>query len=292
MKAGHIFFYSILLTSCSSPNQYSLPFNFDSPLDIIKLPQSLHEISGITFYKKNELACVQDEKGIIYFYDIKKDKLRKNIPFAKDKDYEAIANVHDTLFVLCSNGEINEIDVSNEGNYAHTYNTFLSKHNNSEGLCYDMQSHRLLVACKGRPEKGTAAHRTKAIYGFDLDKRELSENPVYTIHPDSVENHLVNETQNGFFNRLFSKKKSSGPFLFEPSEVGIDPFTNDIYVLSSVGKTIVAMTYTGNIKFAFHLDPQIFKQPEGIAFSNDGSLFISDEGKNSKANLIKLQRNP
>ncbi len=281
----------ILYISCKPTTEYPLPFDFDHPLEIIKLPQSLHEISGITFYRKNELACVQDEKGIIYFYDIKKDKLRKNIPFARSKDYEAITNVDDTLFVLCSNGEISEIDVSNENNYAHTYPTFLSKRNNSEGVCYDKLAHRLLVACKGKPEKGTAAHGMKVIYAFDLNKRELEENPVYVMDPDTVESHFVNEIESSFFGRMFSKKKAAGLFMFEPSEVGIDPLTNDVYVLSSVGKTILALTYDGKIKFAFHLNPELFKQPEGISFSKDGSMFISDEGKGGKANLIKIRRN-
>ena len=291
MKIRITFLFLILFFSCKQAPENILPFDFDHPLEIIKLPQSLHEISGITFYRKNELACVQDEKGIIYFYDLKKDKLRKNIPFAGNKDYEAITNVNDTLFVLCSNGEISEIDVANESNYAHTYSTFLSKRNNCEGICFDKVAHRLLVACKGKPEKGTAAHGMKVIYGFDLDTRLLAENPAYTIDPDTVELHFYNEPENTFWNKLFSKKKPAGPFMFEPSEVCIDPFTNDVYVLSSVGKTILAMSYDGIIKFAFHLNPELFKQPEGISFSKDGSMFISDEGKGGKANLIKIKRN-
>jgi hypothetical protein len=147
--------FFLLFFSCKKQNPVSTPFDFDHPSSITKLPQKLHEISGITFYKKNELACVQDEKGVIYFYDIKKDKLRKSkdISFSNDKDYEGIANVEDTLFVLCSNGDISEIDASNDSSYSLTYNTFLSKHNNTEGLCYDKQSNRLLIACKADLKK-------------------------------------------------------------------------------------------------------------------------------------------
>jgi uncharacterized protein YjiK len=278
--------------SCKKENSTSLPFDFDHPSSITKLPQKLHEISGISFYKKNELACVQDEKGVIYFYDIKKDKLRKskNISFSNDKDYEGIANVNDTLFILCSNGDISEIDASNDSSYAHTYNTFLSKHNNTEGLCFDKQSNRLLVACKGKPEKGTAKRHMKVIYGFDLVKRELVEEPIYKIEPDSVEAHFVNESQKGFWSNLFSKKKSTGIFVFDPSEVAVDPVTNDVYILSSVGKTMLCLSYDGQIKFSFHLNSEIYKQPEGIAFTSDGNMVISDEGRAGKANLITIGR--
>ena len=285
----HCIFFS-LLVSCASPPNVNLPFDFNHPVEVIKLPQKLHEISGITFYRKNELACVQDEKGIVFFYDIKKDKLRNTIPFAKDKDYEGIANVNDTLFVLCSNGEISEIDSKNEDGYANTHSTFLSKNNNCEGLCYDKRQHRLLVACKGIPKKGTASKGMKTVYGFDLKTREMDKIPVYKFDPDSVKKYIAKADEGGFFEKIFNKNSFEKRFLFEPSEICIDPMTDDVYVLSSVGKTILAITYEGKIKFAVHLDPELYKQPEGLTFSKDGSMYISDEGKGGKANLIKINR--
>ena len=279
-----------ILYSCSKTGNQLLTFNFSEPEEIIKLPQRLHEISGITFYKKNEIACVQDEKGVIFFYNIKKDKLRNNIVFARDEDYEGITNVNDTLFVLCSNGIISEVDSTNEMGYANVYSTFLSKENNCEGLCFDEQKRRLLVACKGKPKKGTGLHGMKAVYSFDLQKRIMGQEPAYVINPDSVKSHLVNTVQKSWWKNLLGPGQNEEPFLFEPSEICIDPYTKDVYILSSVGKTLLAMSYDGKIKFAVRLNPEIFKQPEGMTFSADGSMFISDEGKGGKANLIKLRR--
>jgi uncharacterized protein YjiK len=278
----------LLMLSCSSP-QNPLPFDFEHPDIILKLPASLHEISGISFYKKSELACVQDEKGIIYFYNLKKDKLRNATSFYKDEDFEGIANVNDTLFVLSSKGIIFEVDSINEKGYSNSYQTFLSRENNCEGLCFDKNRNSLLIACKGKPKKGTAPKGTKAIYSFDLLYRKLSETPAYIIDPDSVQKHIASSETN-FFNRLFNKSSNKEIFQFEPSELCIDPFTNDIFILSSVGKTILSMNYNGKINFAFHLNPHLFKQPEGLTFSKDGSMYISDEGKDGKANLIKINR--
>ena len=61
-------------------------------------------------FGKNKIACVQDEKGTVYVYDIHKDKLKESVDFGRNKDYEAIANVNDTIYVLKSNGTIYEID--------------------------------------------------------------------------------------------------------------------------------------------------------------------------------------
>ena len=283
-----IFF--LLFFNCTSKSKVTLPFNFNNPDEVIKLPQKLHEISGISFYKKKELACIQDEKGVIYFYEIKKEKLRNTTPFAKDKDYEGIANVNDTLYVLCSNGEISEIDSKSEDGLVNTYSTFLTKQNNCEGLCYDKKLHRLLVACKGIPGKGSAGKRMKAIYGFNLTTKTMDKTPVYIIDPDSVKKILVDIEDENMISTFFKKNSFEKEFLFEPSELCIDPITEDVYILSSVGKTILAMTYDGKLKFSVHLNPELYKQPEGLTFSKDGTMYISDEGKGGKANLIKINR--
>ena len=282
--------FFFLCVSCAAPPKATLPFNFNHPDEVIKLPQKLHEISGITFYKKKELACIQDEKGVVYFYDIKKEKLRNTTPFAKDKDYEGITNVNDTLYVLCSNGEISEIDSKNEDGLVNTYSTFLNKQNNCEGLCYDNKLHRLLIACKGIPNKGSAGKGMKAIYSFNLTSKTMDKTPVYIIDPDSVKKILVDAQDENIISKLFKNDSSEKGFLFEPSELCIDPITEDVYILSSVGKTILALTSEGKLKFSVHLNPELYKQPEGLTFSKDGTMYISDEGKGGKANLIKISR--
>ena len=183
--------FFFLCISCAAPPKVNLPFDFNNPAEVIKLPQKLHEISGITFYKKKELACIQDEKGVVYFYDIKKEKLRNTTPFAKDKDYEGITDVNDTLYVLCSNGEISEIDSKNEAGLVNTYSTFLTKQNNCEGLCFDNKLHRLLIACKGVPKKGSAGKGMKAIYSFNLTTKTMDNTPAYIIDPDSIKKYFV-----------------------------------------------------------------------------------------------------
>jgi uncharacterized protein YjiK len=280
---------ALLITGCASKKNSALPFDFDHPTDVIKLPQKLHEISGICFYRKKELACVQDEKGVVYFYDIKKDKLRSTTSFSRNRDYEGITDVNDTIYVLCSNGDISEID-SAESVTSISYSTFLNKENNSEGLCYDPANYRLLIACKGKPKKGTASKGMKAIYSFDLSQKKLSETPVFVIDPDSVKAHLIEFADPGIFSFLSSENADKKDFAFDPSEIGIDPLTSDIYILSSVGKTILCLDPRGAIKFAFHLNPHLFKQPEGLTFSKDGTMYISDEGREGKANLVKLVR--
>ncbi len=269
------------MIACSSGENNCQNFDLNHPSEIIKLPSKLKEISGITFLSKNKIACVQDEKGTVFIYDIHKDKLKESIDFGVDKDYEAIANVNDTIYVLRSNGELYEIDsLENSGQQAESYHTFLSKANNCEGLCYDSRNRRLLVACKGHPEKGSAKKYQKAVYAFDLNSKKLLEEPILVFNPDVI----VDAAKKSVFGQLVHED------LFEPSEIAIEPSSGNFFILSSVGKRLAVFSPEGKLLSASNLDPEIFKQPEGLAFSFDGNLVISDEGKNGKANLVIIKK--
>lgn len=285
-----IFLLSALLLACSGEKPVScLPYDLNKPSEVLKLPGRLKEISGITFWNISKMACVQDEKGIIYLYDIRKDKIKKELSFGDDKDYEGITNVHDTLYVLCSNGDIFEVEQPGlDSQLTTTYKTFLNKHNNCEGLCFDESNQRLLIACKGRPAKGTAAKSMKAIYSFSLQTKTLDPSPVYEVDPDTVMNwlHEEEEKYSSWTDVFTSSTHDEKDGLFEPSELAIHPVTRELYLLSSVGKKLVVLNTDGSIKCVVRLDPHMYKQPEGITFSPEGDMYISDEGKEGKANIL------
>ena len=276
--------------SCSRPQNICASFDVNHPSQVIKLPGALKEISGITTLSKNKIACVQDEKGTVFVYDIHKDKLKESIAFGKNKDYEAIANVNDTIYVLRSNGTIYEIDsLESTDENVISFPTFLSKQNNCEGLCYDRANNRLLLACKGRPEKGTAARSSKAVYAFDLATKQLQKEPVLVINPDEIIEMGRNAVQNNsFLNSFFGTVKNEN--LFEPSEIAIENASGNYFILSSVGKRLASFSPDGKLIAVVNLDPSIFKQPEGLAFALNGDMIISDEGRNGKANLVIIPK--
>ena len=45
------------------------------------LPESLNEISGITYISNNTFACVQDEDGFIFIYNTERNEILKKIKF-------------------------------------------------------------------------------------------------------------------------------------------------------------------------------------------------------------------
>ena len=55
---------------------------------------------------------------------------------------------------------------------------------------------------------------------------------------------------------------------------------------------MVVLDRDGKIKFIQELDSKIFKQPEGICFRRDGTMFISDEGRSGHGNILEFKYQP
>ena len=59
----------------------------------------------------------------------------------------------------------------------------------------------------------------------------------------------------------------------------------NFYVLSFKGRIIVEITGSGRIVNQYLLDPKKHRQPEGITFTQDNKMIISDESAGKKATL-------
>ena len=86
---------SLVLSSCSHSGDeaypemegYGFAYDLTAPDAHYELHDDLYEISGISWYSHNKLACIQDEKGIIYLFDEVTGKISDSYPLAKNGDY-------------------------------------------------------------------------------------------------------------------------------------------------------------------------------------------------------------
>src|SRR5262249_24191164 len=161
---------------------------------------------------------VNDEKGKVYIYDVRKDELKQGVDFGKKGDYEGIANVNDTVYVLSSHGKLYQITgFETSDQKTNEFKTRLDEKSDVEGLCYDPKFNRLLLACKKDPGNGLKGVR--AIYSFDLKTMQLSEQPVYTIKLEELKNFLMKTDKEKLmseeFKNFFDPEK--GDVTFQPS---------------------------------------------------------------------------
>jgi len=286
----------IILSGCktSQPKiQRTAGYNFNSPDAAIALTDILHEISGITFLDSNTLVCVQDENGILFFYDITKRKIISQKNFSGKGDFEGIARAEDTIYVLRSDGILYEIaDFKSDNPIVTSFNTDIPSKDN-EGLCYDNKSNRLLIACKEKTGKGDLSKDNRYIFGFDLSSKKLIGEPVLTFDVDWLKEYAK---ANNIKLPLKNTKKGLAvePDLkFHASGIAIHPLTGKIYLLSADDHLLFIFDNAGIIGQIIRLNPTQLYQPEGITFLENGDLLISTEGAGKgPAGLIRFNYKP
>jgi len=235
------------------------PYNLNFPTEGFQLNSQLDEISGLHFYNDSTLLAIQDEKGKVYFLNPLDGTIKQTYLFGKKGDYEGVTANEKHIFVLKSNGDITRINMRKDTHKVYEFKN--SKGFDFEGLCLDAANYRLLIACKehGKKDKNDQIY----IYAFNLETKEYESSPVYSI-----------------------PKQTLSP-LFKPSGIAIHPH-GDLYVLSSIGKMLMTLSPDGEVLRKEALLKTIFNQPEGITFSPDGDLFISNEKKNKYPTLLKF----
>jgi len=276
----------------NGPKEEDFSYDLENPDDKIPLPSYLEEISGLSYYGKHKIACIQDEKGIIYILNLDQEKISKKIEFGDDGDYEDIAVVDKTAYVLRNSGHIYRIEHFNKKDReVKKYNTPLKEKNNTEGMAYDPLTNGLLIACKGSPsiEKENPYKGYRAIYRFDLKEEKLEKTPLFLVDLERLDSY---KDLSAFEKLSISVAKrlrlvESGTS-FQPSGIAIHPRYGDIYIIASVGKLLIVLDRRGKVTEVRELDPKIFRQPEGICFSPSGELFISSEGHGGKGYILSF----
>ena len=271
-----------------------LPYSINNPDTIFSLPDDLKEISGLSSYPFSEnLYAVQDEKGRLYVIDGNNGEVLKKIPFWKEGDYEGVEMIPDgSIWVVKSNGNLYELRERGEEDNFHLrrHKTGLLKQLDIEGIGYDTASKLLLICAKGRPLAAlTEGDIVRHVYGVHPENGLLHDKtPYLTIQLKDIQKFILenkSEEQKADFHKFFNLEKDD-EMPFGPSGIAVNPNNGDIYIISSVGKTLIVFSKEKQITAVEKLDKDIHRQPEGICFNSNGVLYISTEGKKDAPALL------
>lgn len=252
-------------------------YNISSASPIrVNLPSELIEVSGITFTEDNRMFAHGDEDGDIFEIDPSTGKIIKKFYLGSllvvKGDFEDITYAKGKFYLVESNGKLYEFTEGNNGEFVkyNTYKTFLTGKNDVEGLCYDNETNSLLLACK--ESGGKDYGKDKTVYTFSLDNLELDQTPRFIISARDIKNNSVE----GKFN---------------PSGIAKNPISGSFYIIAARGNTILEISKSGEVLDQADLPEKVHIQAEGIAFKNDGTLFISNEGKENQAYFVVYKIN-
>lgn len=268
-----------------------IDYNLSTPDNVYVLPQALNEISGITEVDESSIACVQDENGIIFIYNIKKNEITRQFYFASAGDYEDLARVDKNLFVLRSDEVLNEIiDFKSDKVRTVSYSTGIPGKDN-EGLCYDKKNNRLLIVPKETSDDPD--HKGKrSIYGFDLASKKIIKGPAFRFDLSTIEKFALENKLKVPMKNKKKGEKGEPDIKFRISALAIHPILNKLFLISGMEKLLFVFDMNGNIEYLEKLNPDLFAQPEGITFMNNGDMYISNEARNELPTLVRYNFKP
>jgi hypothetical protein len=267
-------------------------YNLSAPDRVYILPKKLKEISGITEIDSSRIACIQDEREIVFIYDLNSEQIIRKTDYGYKGDYEGITRVDSVLYILRSDGEITEIQNFKTDKYVRL--TFSSgiPWKDDEGICYDPTTNYLLITTKQIPRKSSGNRDKRFIYGFDLTTKKPVQEPVFTIDLSVIDSFaLVNSIKVPMKDKKKSKNREPD-IRFLVSDLAIHPLTGKLFLLSSADKLLFVINTKNEIEYIRRLKPDLFVQPEGITFMKNGDMYISNEGQKKSATLVRFNYRP
>ncbi|QRR03903.1 SdiA-regulated domain-containing protein [Dyadobacter sandarakinus] len=271
-----ILMLGLLAANCTTENKKQVVYtDYDlGKSEKFIMPESLSEVSGIAFSggRSDTVYAIQDEDGSVFRLKWGESN-QKHTKFAGKGDYEDLAIVDDTIYVLNSNGTIYAFPESENANGKAAAVTEWKKvlpKGEYEGLAAGSTSGELIVLCKDcrdhDPAHEAAAYRLRRSGG------ELRVSGRITVNVDKIR-----------------KLSGKSPKEFHPSGLAYQPQLRKWYIISAANKLLVVTNTDWVVSEVFHLNSNKFNQPEGIAFDLGGALYISNEGDDlTSGNILRF----
>jgi len=266
-------------------------YDLTSPNAIYTLPAALREISALAYVDPMTLVCVEDEHGVLYTYNPTTSSIATQMTFSAEGDYEGVARVAQTMYVLRSDARLFEVTgYSSKAPRVKVYETQIPA-KDSEGLCYDATRHRLLIAAKSKSGNGAEFKDKRMVYEFDLKTMSMREEPAFTFDPQKI-TEFAQHSGIALPQQKKTKKGGAGspPVVnLMPSAIGVHPITGQLYLLSASSHLLLVFNMDGTVEDIELLDPKLFNKAEGITFNEKGDLFISNEGEDKPATILRFK---
>ena len=232
------------------------------------LPRDLTEISGLAWAGDGLLAH-SDEAAAIYRIDGGTGSVTR-VAYLEGRprdDFEGIALADGRLVLVTSRGRLYLADwPAPQGNLVfRVVETGLGRGCELEGLAWDGASGALLMPCKkvqgDKPRHGVTIRRWHLARGVPLAPVVVS---------------------------AVAMERAGLPG-FRPTSIELDPRSGHWMLMSSAEPGALEMTPAGGVMRAVRLGRQLHRQPEGLALSPAGDLFVADEGAGSVATLTRYR---
>lgn len=228
----------------------------------------LLEVSGIVYLGNDSIAAVNDERGELFLLDLETNKSQKYKFKGKD-DYEDLVRTDSFYYVMESDGDIHEVTAPPDVHVTSYDFPDDSKRIEFESMVWYKELNKLVLITKDHRDKD----RVESIdaYSFDLATKKFDSAFFFKLPLKEIYIKLENYSAD-----------------CKPSGAALHPITNKLFIIASVGKLLLECSPEGKLDKIYKLNPTQFPQPEGITFADNGDMYISNEGLDGKATILKF----
>lgn len=233
---------------------------------LIVLDKAFMEISGMFYLPDGRIASIDDEEGKIFLIKLN-DGTFESIKFAGKGDYEDVVKKGEFYYVLESNGDLHKVTATPP--FSTSQIKFKrEKKLEFESIYIDEDANKIILVTKDHRNAG----KEILAYSYNIATEAFEDSPYYRIPLSDVYAKIDD---------------NSGEC--KPSAAAVHPLEHKIYIVASIGKTLLKCSMKGKVEQAFRLNPAHFPQPEGITFAPNGDMYISNEGaQQGKATILKF----
>lgn len=234
------------------------------------LPDDIREISALAVAPNGRLFAIDDERAVIYEWDVAQGQLAKTFivgaPLSGDFEGLAITPAGD-FWMVTSQGALFRFREGEAGARVdfQAFDAGVGETCEIEGLAYFAAEQSLILACK--ENHAPAMRDVIALYAWREDA------------PAAL------------WRRLPAREvaAASGVRHFRPSSLDFDARTGRLLLLSAADGALAEFSPDGALVAARAL-MQTHNQAEGVAVLPSGALVISDEGRHGRGLLSRYSR--
>ena len=245
-------------------------YDFAGDAAQVRLPSELREVSGLAMDGEGRLFAHQDERAIIFQIEPATGEIVPSFKLGRNGirgDFEGVAVAGERMFLVSSDGVLYAFTppgADGESRYERMRLDTGSRCSEVEGLDYDARFDELLLACK--VTRGRALRDRLLVFAFSLRSNSLLDPPRLNVALDVLAR-----------DELKAELSASG--------IAVHPVTGTLFVIAARENLVVELTRSGELLGTAKLRSGTHRQPEGIAFAADGTLYIADEAPSGRATL-------
>lgn len=262
-------------------------FDLVHPESITNLPMGVNAFTDFVMMDSTHLICLDDQIGGVLVYDLISNQSQGYLPTGIDSKITEVTKIDSTIILVDENMDLHFLNPPYDSTSINT-ESLREKSWISSGMCLHQQTKRLFFVAESDIENEVQNY---LIYTFNLNQRKLNERPLFEIKSEEIELFAISNNIPLPANRLDENGDTLRDFSFIPDVIAVHPKTNEIYVLSSVDRSLAVFNQFGQVVNFTTLNESLFSQPKAMTFFPNGDLLLTNSDlKNPSVVRVKWNK--